>query len=183
MRLKRPAFVLAATLGLVASSPALADQVDIDLSGWVVSAGFSDAGNSNTTIDIGANSMVTGADWINLQFTPQGASWQSDLVLSLNDSAISAWWDSTVSDVNAGGTYSGSGSFPGPAEDGGPFAVLADGELYVEAYDVFDDEPGAPDALITSGTLRVYYTQVPEPASLGLLGLGTLFLLRRRNSA
>ena len=173
--------LIAIVAGAVAltATPAFADIVDIDLSGWQTNGGFGDSLNTNTTLNIGAGSQITAAEWINLQFTANDPSWRSELVLSLNNSAITAWWDSTVSADNTPGSYSGSGTFPGPAFDGGPFAVGADGLLYIETYEAFDDAD-IVDANISAGTLRVTYSPIPEPASLGVLGLGGLFLLRRR---
>ena len=180
MRFKSTTFVLAATLALAASSPVFADEVDINLTGWQTFGDFGDASNSNTTVNIGAGSLVTGAEWINLGFVAHDPSWRSELVLSLNTSDLSSWFDSTVSADDSPGSYSGSGTFPGPGSSGGPFSVLADGDLYIETYEAFDDPEVSPNATISGGTLRVFYTTIPEPSSLGLLGVGTLFLLQRR---
>lgn len=181
MRIGR-AIVALTVLGFFAAAPvAQADEIDIDLTGWQTFGPFNSPLNSFEEVDIGAFSQVTGADWLNLEFTTQNGSFQSEFVLSLNDSSASVWWDSTVSAVDGAGTYSGSGSFPGPADDGGPFTVGADGILYVEVYEIFDDGGASVvDAIVATGTLRVFYTPVPEPASFGLLALGGLMLLRRR---
>lgn len=180
--MRTPVLCLTIAAALLTASSARGDVLDIDLSGWVTHGGFFDSQNTSTTVNIGAGSQIAGAEWIDLEFTTLNGSWLSEFTLSLNDSAINNWWDSTVSATDANGNYSGSGSFPGPIEEGGPFTV-ADGDLYIEVYEQFNDAGSAIDASVTSGTLRITYTAVPEPAACAVLGLGGLALLRRRRLA
>lgn len=166
--------------GLLAASPAVADVVDVDLTGWQATGDWGSELNSWAMLNIGGESQVTGAEWIDLEFTTADDSWRSELVLSLNTVGGAAdFWDSTVTDLDSPGTYSGSGTFPGPATAGGPFTVDPEGRLYIEVYDSF--EAGTlVDATISTGTLRVHYTAVPEPAALGTLAFAGGLLLRRR---
>jgi len=174
--------IAALTGGLALAAPAWADTLDIDLTGWQTAGRWDHALNSDAFVDIGPGSALTSAEWIDLEINSQGVSWLSDFIISLNDSAITQWWDSTVSDTDGGGTYTGSGSFPGPNFDGGPFSVLDDGLVYIQVYESFDDNGEGLDTIVTTGTLRLHFTPIPEPAALAGLGAAGLLLLRRRSA-
>jgi hypothetical protein len=78
-----------------------------------------------------------------------------------------------VLDAFAGtATYTGSGSLLGA---GLSFPIGADGKLFLEFHEVFDDAPGAADGRWNSGTLTfagIGVNAVPEPATYGLMALG-----------
>lgn len=165
------------------TSSVRADVVDINLANWEVFGGFANGTNTEVRINVGAGSMIDGYEWIDLDFTAEGFSWRSDLILSVNNSVASEWMDIGASTDGSPGNYFGSGSWNGTDGFGAPFSV-ADGEIWVTIYDIFEDNGGggAREAIINSGTLRVSFTAVPEPSSALLLvgAVAGLGLVRRR---
>jgi MYXO-CTERM domain-containing protein len=136
------------------------------------------------TINLPVGTQITGAEWIDLTFTALGASWQSEMVLSINDSiAGPAFWDyNPGTGVDTPGTFGPStGVFANPGLfSSGPF-TMASSTLYIETYESFNDGGNTvQDASIASGTLRITYTPVPTPGAVALLGLGGLVATRRR---
>lgn len=164
---------------------------DINLAGYQSFAGFTSPLNTRNTFVIGSGGAITidSVEFINLDFTAEGTSWQSEFVISLNQSsdsgAAGTFWD-----YNPGigfddpGTFTGSGSFanPSPQFSSGPFPLLADNTLLLYVYETFNDAGNARDAIVNSGTLRITYTEVPAPAAAGVLGLAGLAGLRRRRA-
>lgn len=152
--------------------------INIDLAGWEAWGGYGNVDNTTLSIPLPAGAEIVAAEYIDLVYTAEGASWRSELVLSLNDGPSGDFWDSGIAGApgspGAFGPVSGPFANPGLFSSG-PFTVST-GELFVTVYDTFNDADR--DQLITSGTLRVEW--VPEPASFALLGLGALALFRRR---
>ncbi|MBL8892731.1 MAG: VPLPA-CTERM sorting domain-containing protein [Planctomycetaceae bacterium] len=184
---------LAALVAAVAvpTSSVRADFVDIDLTGWETFQGFGDNANSQVRLNIGVGSQVTGFDWSNLEFTSEGASWRSEFTLSVNNFDASEFLD-WAPDLNddpgthgpSSGSWGGGVGVAGPFGPGAPFTV-ADGEIWVTVYEGFDDGgAGVRDAVVASGSLRVFFTAVPEPTSaLVLFGAAAgLGLVRRRRA-
>lgn len=165
----------------------LSSSVDVDLAGFEVYGGFADPSNTTVSVNIGAGSTVVGYEFIGLTFTTENGSWQSELVLSVEhpDGFLFGYMDVSPSSVNAGGTFgpaNGAWGDFGLVSFGAPFDV-AGGFVNVYAYDIFND-PGR-DALITGGTLRIFYQPIPEPSTYGLMALGLAGLgawVRRRKS-
>ncbi|MBX3419878.1 MAG: PEP-CTERM sorting domain-containing protein [Pirellulaceae bacterium] len=182
--MKRIGYFMVAGLAMLAlsASQAKADTIDIDLAGWVVVDGYGAAGNSSATLNLGVGTTIDEVEWIDLVFEATGSAWQSDLILSVNDTVnfVNGFWDIQVAPGvdNDGVNGPSSGLFSAaPVAFGGPF-VLSDGDLYVEVFNAF----GAfPTINITGGTLRVHYTAaIPEPSSLLLLGFVAVGLVVRR---
>ncbi|MGE3180904.1 MAG: PEP-CTERM sorting domain-containing protein [Phycisphaerae bacterium] len=110
-----------------------------------------------------------------------GASWLSELGVAFGPQG-------GVAEINLRpGAGSNAPGGPTPFTSGGiikfdtiplPNIVLPNGMLQMEFFESFDDVAGAVDGQWVSGSLNIQVT--PEPASLSLLSLGALALLRRR---
>jgi hypothetical protein len=167
---------------IAAAGSANADILDVNIGTWQAVGGYTNPGNTSVTIALPAGTQITNIEWIDLTFTAQGASWVSELVLSVNDSVAGTggFWDFNPGVGNdAPGTYGPlSGTFANPGLfSSGPF-TMATNSLYIESYDSFND--AGTDAIVANGTLRVTYTPIPAPGAAALLGLGGLVVARRR---
>jgi hypothetical protein len=154
--------------------PSTASTVVVDLAGWEAWGGFGNPQNTEVRFNIGAGSAVLGFQWTNLVFTAEGASWIGEFVLSVNDSAGDQFMDVVPGDgIDSSGAFGpSSGSW---GVDGFSFGVpftVADGGLWVTVYDSFNDS--GRDALVTGGTLTIFYAPIPEPGTYGLMALGLL---------
>ena len=160
----------------VGGATAKADYLDINITGWQTYGGFGNAGNSQVLINLGAGTQLTGFDFSDLSFTAVSPSWRSEFILSVNDSTGDNFLDFRPSLDDTSGTFgpvSGSWSLLVDQGYGGAFSLAPDGILWVTVYEAFNDSTD-PDAVVNSGSLRIYYTAVPEPATASLLGLGLL---------
>lgn len=160
--------------------------VDVNLAGWQSVAGFGDPGNTSVTLTLDRTGLapepleIIAVDYIDLAFATSSESWLREFVLSVNDNVDgSRFWDHRPSTVAAPGSFSGSGTFANPGLFGsGPFIVSPGDVLFVTVYETFND-PGV-DATVSTGTLRITYQAIPEPATLGLLAGALPLALRRR---
>jgi hypothetical protein len=156
--------------------------VEVDMTGWVADAAYGDLANSSVTITLPevdgftGDFSVTAIEFVGLQYSVSTGAWLSELVLSVNDGPVGAFWDYQPSSLNVGGTFGpASGSFAGAGSFGGPFDVQT-GDLFVTAYTLW-----APGTIsIASGTLRISY--VPAPGAIALLGVAGLVGSRRRRA-
>lgn len=182
--------LLGAALALAmvgASSSALADTLAVNLAGWSTQGEFGAPGNTEAFFTLPAGSTVTGFEYSNLRFQSFGASWNSELVLSVNDftgapTTIDRYLDWAPSVVDQSGTTPLlSGSWDGASGAEGPFGAGAaftvgggTNNLWVVVYESLGDD-AFPDATISSGTLTINFTApIPEPATYGLMALGLL---------
>ncbi len=187
----------AATLAAFVAAPAAAKTaytgsvgltsttfIDVVISGWQSFGGFGRPNNTSVTINLDPGTGVTGFDYTNLSFSTDNGSWLSEFTLSVNNvdgSKFLDWSPSSVDDSGtfdpASGSWDGSSGAPGPFGAGGSF-VVADGVLFVTVYDAFDDPFGDTglqrDALVSSGTLRIFLAPIPEPGTYGMMALGLL---------
>ena len=167
--------------------------IDIDLTGWVTFGGFGRPNNTERFIDVGADTVITGFEYINLAFDTENGSFLNEFTLSVNNADASEFMDWSPSTfVGVGSFGPGSGSWGGPSGGEGPFGAggtfaVADGILWVTVYEGFDDPGGdtglVRDSLVSSGTLRVFLAPIPEPGTYGMMALGLLAIgaaLRKR---
>ncbi len=166
---------LALAAAAMAAAPAHADFVLVNLAGFQSGGSFGSATNSQAFVSIEPGSTVTGWDFQNLSFTTSGESYLNEFVISVNNSAGTAYLDALPSDIAGGGTFgpaSGSwGSALGGSE-GSPF-VVADGVVWVTVYELFVDD--GVNATVNAGSLRINFTSpIPEPGSYGLMAIGLL---------
>lgn len=179
--------VLAAALAAAAVLPAQADTLVVPLTGWQSLGDFGDPLNTTLLFTLPAGSIVTGFSYEGLVFTSNGASWRSELVLSVNNNTgqpatideFLDWAPSTLDSPGSFGPESGSWNgltgAEGPYGAGGAF-TLGEGpdNLLVTVYEAFPDEE-LPDAVISAGTLTIQFTApIPEPSTYGLMALGLL---------
>lgn len=111
-----------------------------------------------------------------LTLSTVGASWLSEATLLIRNSA----GDGVAFNPGFGDDASGSDSYFGTAglvSLGTAFTVLADGKLYLEFYETYDDASLAADAIYGRGSITLAAIGVvPEPAAYSLLALGLLGL-------
>lgn len=199
----KPALFSAALMAALAA-PAHAgipSSLTVNLAGWAAFGAYGDPANTGAFFTLPAGSTVTGFDYTGLTFTSNGFSYRSEFVLSVNDftgisspADVTDWLDWIPSTEDspgifgpANGSWGGATGLEGPFGAGAPFTV-GDGpnNLWVTVYEDFPDEE-FPDALVSAGTLTIFYTApIPEPATYGLMALGLAGLgavVRRRRAA
>jgi PEP-CTERM motif len=131
------------------------------------------AGNIKLVLNATPGAIVDLLAW-DVNLTAFGASYRSEIAVTFRNLAgAGVRLRPGVADAAAGtGSYANSASLLGA---GLSFPIGADGKLYLEFHEVFDDVPGAADGIWNSGTLTfagIGVSAVPEPASYGLLALG-----------
>ncbi|HQY88207.1 MAG TPA: PEP-CTERM sorting domain-containing protein, partial [Tepidisphaeraceae bacterium] len=154
-----------------------------------------DADNVRTNWDIaaalgapsGSSVTITGIGW-DVDLTALGDSWLAD-----NGVAMTATPEGTTGlflRPGAGTNNPGSGNFASGAmidlsDNAIPDIVLPTGVLEFQFYESFDDAPDEIDGTWDGGSLMFEATSVnvPEPTTLGVIGLGSLIALRRARRA
>jgi hypothetical protein len=183
---------LLVSLSVFACSSLFAAPLVVNLSNVQSNGPFADPANTVLTFDVGANATITDFSFtLNLSaYTP---SWLSELGLAVSDSSVSTGF--TVF-PGIGNDRSGTASYAAAydlVDLGIAFNVGADGILRLEFYEDVDDLRG-PDGQWNFGNLTFNVEaaggpdqpgEVPEPASLLLLGagLGALGYAGRRRAA
>jgi hypothetical protein len=176
----RSLMIVAAGAALTLAGAASAQNIlDIDLSGFIADAGYSSPLNTDITINLPVGAEIIGAEYIDLSFVTYGLAWNSELIISLNDSIdFVSYWDSYINGTsNVPGAFGPvTASFDDSLSFGGPF-VLTTGELFITTYAEWAG--GTNDYHeVLSGTLRI--TWVPAPAAVATFGLAGLVATRRR---
>jgi hypothetical protein len=155
------------------------DVTAIDISGVDSMDGFGDPDNVIMNIALAPDALVTGIGWDTEQYA-DSPSWLSEMRIEITDSAIIGGVGITPgAGVNSSGwgTFS-SGGILDLVDLGLDFYVGPDGVLRLEFWETYVDYVDDWDGYYETGTLTVQW--IPEPASLALVALGALALLRRR---
>jgi hypothetical protein len=164
-----------ASLSLLACTSVFAAPLVVNVAGVQSYGEPGDSGNTVFTFNVGAGSTIT-----SLAFNP---SWLAEIGLYFGDSTQSTgvYFTPGFEFLNPG-----TGSFADSAnlvDLGLDFQVGADGILYLEFFEDFDDSSVSPDGIWNFGTITFGITaidvpptdpgsDVPEPASTLLLGAG-----------
>lgn len=171
--------ILAVAAAAACAAVAAADTVDVDISGFQVFGNFSNPSNSYALVNIGAGSVVTAVEYIDVSFESYSPSWMSEVTLSVENSDASSYWDYTpATGMDSSGIFGPASGFFGGVNE---VFVNGDGLLRVYAWDSYADGVN-PDAMILTGTIRITYTAVPAPGALALLGLAGVCGARRRRA-
>lgn len=160
---------------------------NFDVTGIDSNDGNGSPNNEVFTLDVGANSWVTGIGW-DVSIYAYDPSWLSDMQVAFEDSTQSSGVFLTVGvgdDFPGEESYS-SGGIVDLVGLGLNFQVGADGKLRLEFFEAYDDFPDDWDGIWKSGALSIQVTPIPEPGTyalmmLGLAGVAVVARRRRRN--
>lgn len=131
--------------------------------------------NTSGFFNLGANSQITGIGWDFTMFA-DSPSWLSEMSIffdNTNGTGGITLTPAVGDDFPGQGDYSGYGDL---VDLGLSFNTGADGLLYIEFFESFDDYPDDWDGIYLDGTLTIDYNPaagvVPEPSAWALLIAG-----------
>ena len=167
------AVVLGMLIAAVQAQAAVA--LTVNLAGIESRDALGSTNNVVLVLDAVPGATVDMISW-DLTLSTVGASWLSEATLLIRNSA----GDGVAFNPGFGDDAPGSNSYFGTAglvRLGTAFAVLADGKLYLEFYETYDDASLAADAIYGRGSITLADVGVvPEPATYSMLALGLLGL-------
>ena len=183
------AIVVVCSFAMVASAQE-GIVIDYDISGAESWDGYGAATNEVHVIDAanlvglpsGTAVTMNGIGW-DVTIETVGASYLSEATMYFDDNispdGIGLFLTPGVADNYAGLATYASGGIIDLSDAGIDNIARPDGLLRLEFYEGYDGAAGQVDANYLA-TSTLHLDIVPEPASLSLIGLGTLALIRRR---
>lgn len=156
-----------------ALAPAQMSDLIISAGGVASFDGAGEPGNTVLTFSLTPGALIDAIAY-NLSLATVGESWLSEATISfLNSNGDGVVLTAGFGEDNPGsGTYSDSALL---SEFGLAFNVGADGLLFVEFYESFDDVAGAADANWTAGSITLGNVgAIPEPGTYAMMALGLL---------
>jgi len=165
----RPFSQLLASLSFFACTSLFAAPITVGVSNVQSVGEYGDSGNTTYALFVGANALITGVSY-NVSLTAYSPSWLSELALAFTDVAGNGLYITPGTDNTDGtATYSGSADLFAAGQD---FRVGADGYLYLEFFETFNNVAGS-DGQWNAGTITF---DVPEPASIPLVVAGLVMM-------
>ena len=179
--------VLVTGAAFAVTGVALAGQQTVDLTGITSYDSPGEALNDLINIQVGAGSEVVGVSWDNVVGDGLGGpSWGNEMTMGILDettSQVALSFFPAEADATAGGVWGpASGGSATNLTDNGISFVSVNGDVNLEFYEAYDDATGAADAVYNSGTVTIYWNEVPAPGALALLGLAGIAGTRRRRN-
>lgn len=155
----------------------------LDISGEDSWDPLNDADNTVLVVPLGTGASMTGIGW-DVNLTTIGGSWLSEarFYFDAQDQDLSGLFLTPGVGNNVGGTNVNfaSGGIIDLSDNAIPdIPILADGNLYIQLFEGFDDVPNGVDAnWVTGSTLTIVYEGAPVPTvnEWGMIALGATLL-------
>ena len=176
---------VASASALALTGAALAGQATVDLTGVQSYDSPGEALNHLINVQVGAGSEVVGVSWDNVVGDGLGGpSWGNEMTMGILDDTtayVALSFFPSEGSATAGQVWGPvSGGSSTSLVDNGINFVSAGGNVNLEFYEAYDDATGAADAAYQSGSVTIYWNEIPAPGALALLGLAGIAGTRRR---